>query len=112
MKIRCEEYNRVGVLTPSGDLRAEQADELKKCFSRMIERRQISDFVLDCQSVGFIDSTMLEALLDLRRKAQASFGRLALANLDAGCRQILHVTRLADRFECHPNLLGALAALR
>jgi anti-anti-sigma factor len=110
--VKCEEYNNVCVLAPPGDLVGAESQQLRKVVEDLVEQRQLIDFVIDCEKVGFIDSEGLEALLLMKRKTEDLFGRLKLANLDENCRKILEITRLEARFECCPDLPTALKNMR
>jgi anti-anti-sigma factor len=110
--IKVEEYNNVCVMAPAGDLSGAESQQLRKLIEDLVDKRQLVDFVVDCENVGFIDSEGLEALLWTKRKSEDLFGQLKLANLDENCRKILEITRLDARFECCPDLPTALKNMR
>ncbi len=112
MAITTDQYNNVCVLTVVGDLSGEDATSLYQAVDDAVRRRTAVDFVVDFSDCEFIDSAGLEALLRARRRCDAAGGRIELANLDATCRHILEITRLAQRFECYDDLAGALKAIR
>ncbi len=112
MPLKVDEYNNVCVLAPSADLSGTESVELRKTVEELVDKRQIVDFVVDCEKVGFIDSEGLEALLWVKRKAEDLFGQLKLANIDENCRKILEITRLEPRFECCLDLPTALKNMR
>jgi anti-sigma B factor antagonist len=112
MAIKYEEYNHVCVLTLDSDFHAGECEGVRKHVEQLIEKKQIVDFVVDFEKAGFIDSTGLETLLWLKRKAEDLFGQVKLAHLDDNCRKILEITRLEHRFECHADLTGALKTMR
>jgi anti-sigma B factor antagonist len=112
MPIKYEEYNHVCVATPEADFTSTDAAELRKHIEQVIETKQIVDFVLDFEKVGFIDSEGLETLLWLKRKAEDLFGQVKLTGLDENCKKILEITRLEHRFECHAELPGAMKSMR
>src|SRR5438067_196926 len=106
--IKCEEYNRVCVLSPGGaDFTAADAQAARQSVENTIERNGIVDFVLDLEKAGFVDSAALETMLWIKRKVEGLSGQLKLANLDDNCQSILRVTRLENRFECHRSLASA-----
>jgi anti-anti-sigma factor len=108
MAIRTEEYNRVCVLTVDGDLANDDAAALRQWVDARAAEGQIVNLVIDLEKCPCFDSAGLEALLAARRHCDRSGGRLSLANLDANCRKVLEVTRLARHFEFHSTLAGAL----
>jgi len=111
MPVKCDEYNKVCVVTPAGDFAGDDAVELQKQMEERIEKKQIVDFVVDFEKCGFIDSKGLSTLLWAKRRCEDLFGQLKLANLDDNCRKILEITRLSHRFECHGNLEAALKTM-
>ena len=111
MSIRRDEYSGVCVLTVEGDLSGSTVRDA----ARLVEGSALHDapsVVLDLDDCDFIDSAGLELLCRVRRECEASGGRLELARVRSNCRKILQLTRLAARFECHPDLAGAVAAAR
>jgi anti-anti-sigma factor len=112
MGIKCEQYSQVCVVAVEGDFTGESAQLLRESTEEQIDQRQIVDFVIDFEKSGFIDSEGLETLLWTKRRAEDLFGQLKLVGLDENCQKILEITRLAQRFESHPNLESALKTMR
>src|SRR5881394_55289 len=108
MAIRTEEYHRVCVLTVDGDFSGDEAVALRQVVDARAAAGQPLNLVVDLEKCPYLDSVGLEALLDARRHCDRSGGRLSLANLDANCRKVLEITRLARHFEFHSTLAGAL----
>ncbi len=101
--MKFEEYNHLCVIRPEGDLAGPEADALRRAAEARVGRGN-ADVVIDLQATPFISGTGLEALLDVKRRCDANGGRLRLTRLPGNCRQILRLTRLEDRFECHAQL--------
>ena len=112
MAIKCDEYNGVCVLSVNGDLSGDAGPAVRRFAEERITEKQIVDFVVDLGKTSFIDSEGLEAILWLKRRADDRFGRVKIAAADENCQKILEVTRLAHRFECHPDLASALKTMR
>jgi len=112
MSLKFEEYNNVCVLTLESDFTSVEAEAARKGVEQVIEKKQTVEFVVDCAKVGFIDSEGLETLLWMKRRCEDLFGQVKLASLDENCRKILEITRLDNRFECHPDVPGALKTMR
>jgi anti-anti-sigma factor len=110
--IKVDEYNNVCVMSLGGDLVGADAQQLRKQVEDVIDKKQLVDFVLDCEKVGFLDSEGLETLLWIKRRSEDLFGQLKLANLDENCRKILEITRLQTRFDCPGDLPTALKNMR
>ena len=113
MPLKVDEYNNTCVLVPDTDLSgAELSADLRKRVEELIQQKQIVDFVIDCEKVGFVDSEGLETLLWIKRKAEELFGQFKLASVDENCRKILEITRLDPRFEVCADLPTALKNMR
>jgi anti-anti-sigma factor len=110
--MKCEEYNNVCVLTPAGDFTGEETAAARKHVDELIEKKRLTDFVIDFEKTTFIDSEGLETLLWVKRRCEDLFGQVKLVKLDENCRKILEITRLEHRFECHAELAGALKTMR
>jgi anti-sigma B factor antagonist len=111
MKLKDEKYERIAVITISGEL---TADELEP-FRRLIDKRladDTRDFVLDVGEMGFVDSKGLETLLWLQEQAGERLGQVRLARPTDIVRTILHVTRLEHHLDAHDDVEGAMKSLR
>jgi anti-anti-sigma factor len=111
MPVKQDEYNRTCVLSIIGDLAGEEVALLQKHADEAADENQV-DFVVDLEKSGFIDSDGLETLLAIKSRCEDSHGQLKLATLDENVKKILEITRLAHRFECHPDLTSALRTMR
>ena len=112
MPIKCEEYSQVCVMTVTGDLIADNSAAARKSVEEFIDQRQVVDFIVDFEKIGFVDSEGLETLLWIKRRCEDLFGKIKLVNLDENCRKIFEITRLEHRFECHTDLPSALKTMR
>jgi anti-anti-sigma factor len=112
MPVKCEEYNNVCVMSLDGDFSGEQVQTARQNFEAKVDRQHITDFVLDLEKSGFMDSEGLELLLWMKRKCDDLFGQFKLVGLDENLKKILEITRLEQRFECHKDLTSALKTMR
>jgi anti-anti-sigma factor len=112
MAVKCDEYNQICVMSLDGEFTADNTALARKQLEESIDKKQIIDFVIDFEKIGFVDSEGLETLLWMKRRCEDLFGRFKLANLDENCRKILEMTRLDHRFEHHPDLPSALKTMR
>ena len=110
MPIKCDEYGHVCVISVAGDFVAPDTDEVRKAVDVRVEGRRAVNFVIDFERSRFIGSDGLETLLAVRRRCEDRRGHVRLCALDDNCRQILHITRLDRRFECHPDVATAMKA--
>jgi anti-anti-sigma factor len=112
MPIHTQDYEKVCVLIPPGDLVGEESQQLRSAVTEGIDQRQIIDFVVDLQHAQFVDSHGLESLLWIKRRTDDLFGQVKLINVDPNVRKILEITRLGPRFETHHDLATALKLMR
>lgn len=111
MKIAHEDYDQLSVLTIRGDLTLDHTEALKSAAMERLAR-QTRDFVLDITAMDFIDSKGLEMLLWLQEQAGERLGQIRLAGKSDNVAKILEMTRLANRFDSHPDLEAAIKSLR
>lgn len=110
MKISYEDNGPVSVLSIAGDLSVDEADRFQReALQRMDEN--VRDFVLDLESLDFIDSRGLESLLWLQDKCNELLGQIRLAACPEHIYKVLEVTRLNTRFDCHPDVDTAVTSL-
>ena len=108
MPVKQDEYNRTCVLTVIGDLAGEEV----AAFQKHADASELNDFVVDMEKSSFVDSEGLEALLALKSRCEDAHGQIRLAATEENVRKILEITRLAHRFETHPDLTSALRTMR
>ena len=112
MKISCEDYDQISVMSIKGELNADEVERFHKTAQERLAGEQVRDFVLDCEQMEFIDSQGIEALLWLQDQCAERLGQVRLACCDENVRTILELTRLAPRFACHDDIDGAVKSLR
>jgi anti-anti-sigma factor len=105
--VKFEEYNHLCLIRPEGDLAGPEADALRRLADAQVGGGA-ADVVIDFEAVCFVSGAGLDALLAVKRRCESRAGRLRLARLTANCREILNLTRLTDRFECHTELPEAM----
>lgn len=111
MKLSCEDYGQLSVLTLAGELTIESVEPLEKLAKEKITK-QTRDFVLDVTGLEFIDSRGLEAVLWMQEAVGENLGQVRLAAVHDNVRKILEMTRLAARFDAHPDVDSAIRSLR
>jgi len=110
MKISYEDKGQVTVLAIKGELSIDDADRFQREAMQRMDQ-DIRDFVLDLESLDFIDSRGLEALIWLQDKCGEMLGQLRLAACPQHISKVLEVTRLNSRFDCHPDVESAVQSL-
>jgi anti-anti-sigma factor len=110
--IRSEEYNGVCVLSVDGELSGDSVAEVRQVVDDVVARHDARGIVFDLDGCEFIDSAGLELLCRIRRRCEIAGKKVTLTRVGSTCAKILEVTRLAGRFDCHPDLDRALKATR
>jgi stage II sporulation protein AA (anti-sigma F factor antagonist) len=112
MKLNCEDYDQVSVVTVQGDLTADHTEEMRRVAGDRLDKGQARDFVIDLSEVEFVDSQALETLLWLQETCGEALGQVRLVGAQPNVSKILEITRLAARFDCHHDVDAALRSLR
>lgn len=110
MKISCQDKGPVTILSISGDLSVDEAARFQRDTLQRLDQN-VRDFVLDLESLDFIDSRGLESLLWLQDKCSELLGQVRLAACPDHIQKVLEVTRLNSRFDCHPDVDSAVQSL-
>ena len=111
MKMKFDDAQQMTVLSIRGEITADDTDALRKAIIERMERK-VRDFVLDLSQTEFVDSKGLETLLWLQEEALGQLGQVRLAACQETVHKILELTRLSGRFECQPDVEGAIRSLR
>lgn len=110
MKISYKDNGPITVFSIDGDLSVDEADRFRREALQRLGH-DIRDFVLDLESLDFIDSRGLESLLWLQEKCNDLLGQVRLAGCPAHIFKVLETTRLKTRFDCHPDVETAVQSL-
>lgn len=89
------EWNDIAVLTPPGDVDIASVPVLRRRLDNLIDRG-VRRVVINCQAVGFIDSTGLAFLLTRARELMRREGLLSLVNASDEVVRFLEIARLVD----------------
>lgn len=108
MPVKSQDYGHVCVISVEGNLVQTELDTCKKPFEQRVAARKVVDFIIDLERCEFADSAGLESLLWMKRKAEDLGGQVKLVVTAESMKTILHLTRLANRFEVHSELAPAL----
>ena len=110
MKITYEDQYELSVITLKGELIGPAGDLLRRAAIERIDAR-IRDFVIDLSGINAIDSQGLESLIWLQEQCVDRLGQVRLAACPSFVGDILKITRLAGRFECHDLVENAVQSL-
>ena len=111
MNVRFDEHGTLCVVTLEGEMVGESVESVRRaCLERI--QAGVRDLILDLSSIAMVDSSGLEAMLDLADLTNERQGRCMLAAPDEGLRSILEITRLHERLEIHAAVDAAARTLR
>ncbi|MFJ6941031.1 anti-sigma factor antagonist [Streptomyces sp. NPDC101132] len=94
----------------TGEIDIDSGADVRHSFARAVARATEA-VVLDCTRLEFCDSTLLNALIQLHRQAQARELGLALAAPPAQLRRLLTLTGTAKLLPIHRTVAQALRAV-
>jgi anti-sigma B factor antagonist len=111
MNLLIEQKGTVVLLTVQEErLDAHNSGELKAQMLKLFEEGK-NDLVIDLQSVRFIDSSGLGALVSGFKNASSRSGSLKLAGLQLQVKSMFELTRLHRVFEIFTDADEALSSL-
>ena len=90
--------SKVGVrtiLTPNASLSYQNIEELAAVLNDCIQRHK-TEVILDCKSIKFVDSSVLELLVRVHNDLKDNGGVLKIIGLNETCRDIFYATRLIN----------------
>ncbi len=111
MKLSYEDHGTASVLTLSGELIADQTDNIRRKVLQRFESG-VRDIMLNLEHLTLIDSAGLEFLIWLQESATERNGRFRIAHADETIQKILEVTRLDRRFDLYDSIELAAKTLR
>ncbi|KKL60766.1 hypothetical protein LCGC14_2202040 [marine sediment metagenome] len=108
MNVTVESYGQAVVLNCKGELTEDCLDAFKRVVEHQLAEDQVHDLVLNLEEVPFLDSAVLEYLLELQEQLLARMGQVKLVKPDENVVKIIEVTRLDSSFEQFEELTNAV----
>jgi anti-anti-sigma factor len=108
MKATAESYGHAVVLNIVGELTEDCLTVFKQTLEHHLGDSSVVDLVLNVEETPFIDSAVLEYLVDLQMKLAERMGQVKLAKCGENLIKILEITRLTTTFEMVADLAEAL----
>ncbi len=112
MSIPVEDYGHAVILKPKGELTEDTLSAFKEVVDHQLEDEAVVDVIVDMEEITFVDSTVLEYLLDLQDSLHEKFGQVRLAKCDQNVAKILEMTRLDLVFEVFSDTNDAVRVAR
>ncbi|MAE66190.1 MAG: hypothetical protein CMJ18_18120 [Phycisphaeraceae bacterium] len=107
MEIQEQRQGAVSVIKPVGPLSADDAERFKECLVEVLDR-SLGRFVVDVSAVAYVDSTGLEALVDVTEMLAESGHALKLCAANETLREVLDLTDLSKMFESFEDVNSAV----
>jgi anti-anti-sigma factor len=107
MEIKEQRVGAVLVLKPEGPLKGDDVEDFKKRTAQALSE-SLGRCVIDATAVQFIDSTGLEALLDMNEAVAETGHPLKVCCVNETIREVLELTQLAAQFEQFPDVNSAV----
>ena len=111
MNVSAESYGHAVILNLKGELTEDALQALEKVADHQLEGKNVVDLILNLERVPFIDSAVLEYLLDLQDRLLERMGQVKFVKCDKNVRKILEITRLAETFEIFDDISQAVQAI-
>ena len=111
MSITVESYGHSVILNLKGELTEDTLAAVNQVVERQFQDQDVTDMVLDMESVPFIDSNGLEYLLNLQDRLAERSGQVKLLRCDENVRKILEITHLESSFEMFKDVSEAVKAI-
>jgi len=103
MNIPVEDYGHAVILKPKGELTEDTLGGFREVVDHQLAEDAVVDVIVDMEEIAFVDSMVLEYLLDLQERLQEKFGQVRFAGCNDNVAKILEMTRLDLVFEVFEN---------
>lgn len=111
MKVDTQIRGSVSVLVPHGPLAGDDVEDLRQALSLAIDQRS-GRVVLDMSDVPYLDSSGIEALLELCAGQQIASARPRLAQLGGTSREALDLTDVLPRVTIFDTVESAIRSYK
>ena len=112
MNIQAESYGHAVILILEGELTVDSLEAFKQTVDHQLGGKEVIDLVLNMEKVPFVDSAVLEYLLDLQELLTERLGRVKFVKADESVRKILEITRLESTFEVLDEISSAVKVMQ
>lgn len=108
VEIEIRQAARGMVIRVAGDVDMASSPRLREAILGLLRNRSGTRVIVNMAGVEYIDSSGVASLVEGLQEARRSHGKLRLACLNEGPRDVLQLTRLLDLFDVHATEAGAL----
>lgn len=96
------------VVSVSGRMTESNRKYFFECVQDIIESG-VRHVVIDCDRLGYLDSSSLAGLLRARKRAIKRGSRISLAHLNSNVAEVLELTKLGRILSIYPTTNAAIA---
>ena len=104
LDIQVSPRGKASVVTLRGEVDLRSSPQLRQALLELLEKR-VSHVVVDLTNVSYMDSSGVGTLVELKRKAERSRGKVTLVGPQPRVRSVFEITQL-DKFF---NIVATLA---
>ena len=91
MTVATEFHGSVASIILSGDVDYSLQEEVRNASQQALSAEQVSEIQVDFSGVKFLDSSVIRALITLRRDADAAGKSLTLLNCNKTVREVFEI---------------------
>ncbi len=91
MTVTTELHGDVARILLSGDVDYSMQGEIRDASQKALSSRQVEQIHVDFSEVSFLDSSVIRALLNLQKEADASGKSLILLNCSGNIREVFEI---------------------
>lgn len=112
MTISAENYGHSVILNVKGELTEDTLTAFEQAVDRALQEKMVIDLVLNLENVPFVDSRVLEYLLQLQDRLTDKLGQVKLLKCDENVLKILEITHLRGAFDIYSDATEAVKSLQ
>jgi len=103
MNITSEAHRAATVICITGDLTADDSDRFQRDVRETVDNFS-TNIIIDCSSLGLIDSIGLESFLWLSDELSSAGSKLRFASVSDSVERVFELTRLNRIFSTHESV--------
>ena len=111
MIVKAESYGQVVVLNCRGEFTTDSLEAFQRTVEKQLADAQVRDLVLNLEDVPFVDSAVLEYLLELQEQLSERLGQVKLARPHQNTWKVFEITRLENAFEKFEDVSEAVKTI-
>jgi anti-sigma B factor antagonist len=110
MELKIRKNEEIYIIDVLGEMDLYNSYKLKELLMKMIEKK-IERFIINLESVEYIDSSGIGALIYITSTIKKINLRLAITNVHGSVKKVIELTKLSGFFPILPSLEEAVKAM-